>query len=319
MSIQFENALIDAFKKLKPADIRVNVEDRHLFVCGGTTDATAKIPPSFRDRFLSFSADRYSDIHNSVVLAESFKDYFKENAYPDLLVFEEEIANLSSLVIIFLESPGSLVELGMFCSRRDLYKKLLIIAPQDDIQAEDSFIYLGPLESIKKSEPTSVAIYPWPTSTILSYDEEHLVDICEVIKQKLGSASRTRKFDPRNSGHIALLIAEIIRIGYPLIVNEIELSLASMDLDIHLSHISRHLYLLNKIGLVNSHFYSGYRYYYPLNIPNALILPGSSRSLDITKVRMSISQSYILANDHQSRKRRSAMKGINSLIDGSAK
>ncbi len=189
MSTKFENTLIETFEKLSTDKFKVNLETHHLFVCGGPVDIQAKTPPSFRDRFVSYSASKYPLIHDAIVQAETFKDYFKENAYPDLLVFEEEIANLASLVVIFLESPGSLVELGMFCTKPDFYKKLLIIAPQDEVSGEDSFIYLGPLENIKKKEPTSVEIFPWPDCNNDHYDQEHLENLCTSISEKLSSLS----------------------------------------------------------------------------------------------------------------------------------
>ncbi len=38
--------------------------------------------PSFRDRLLTYTAKHASELHEHFILAETFKDYFKENAYP---------------------------------------------------------------------------------------------------------------------------------------------------------------------------------------------------------------------------------------------
>ncbi|WP_020407263.1 retron St85 family effector protein [Hahella ganghwensis] len=145
MSREFEEALITEFSKAKPQDFRVNLKEHKIFLCGGPVDAAQPAPPSFRDRLVAYLECRRRDISKSIILAESFKDYFKENAYSDLLVFEDDIGSICSLVVIFLESPGSLVELGMFCSKPNFFRKLLIVAPNEEIQAEDSFIFLGPL------------------------------------------------------------------------------------------------------------------------------------------------------------------------------
>ena len=193
----FENALIEIFEKVSIEKERLNVSSLGFFVCGGPVDAANPCPPSFRDRFYSYTAKNYPHIHKSIVLAENFQDYFKENAYPDLLVFEDEIANISSQVIIFLESPGSLVELGIFCNKSNFYKKLLIVAPEDKTSGEDSFIYLGPLENIRKKEPSSVLIYPWPDHKSIDYEKEHIIDLCESLEKKINKADKSETFNTR--------------------------------------------------------------------------------------------------------------------------
>ena len=46
---------------------------------------------------------------------------------PDLMSFEDDIANISTLVVICLESAGSLVELGLFVNRKSLAQKLHVV------------------------------------------------------------------------------------------------------------------------------------------------------------------------------------------------
>ena len=316
MSTKFEETLIETFEKFSIDKFKVNLENHHLFVCGGEVDVKAQSPLSFRHHFISYSATNYPLIHDAIVQAETFKDYFKENAYPDLLVFEEEIANLASLVLIFLESPGSLVELGMFCTKPDFYNKLLIVVPQEEVSAEDSFIYLGPLENIKKKEPTAVAVYPWPQQEV-DYDQEHLEDLCISIDEKLSVLPKNVEFDFSNSGHVALLIAELIRINYPILLSEIELALLALGLDIKQSEISRHIYLLNKLEIIESLFYSRYRYYYSQQPTKRIFNFGkmtTGSGFDEQKNRMKIQQSFVSCDDPQSRKRRNAMRQI--LLSG---
>lgn len=321
VSVDFEDALINEFSKLDHKKFRVNLSKHHIFVCGGVVNAKADISPSFRDRFIAHTANNEDKIHDAIVLAENFKDYFKENTYNDLLVFEDEIANISTLVIIFLESPGSLVELGMFCTKPNFYKKLVIVAPQERTESEDSFIYLGPLEYIRKKEETSVAIYPWPSSEQEKYDKDYLVDLCETINEKLGSLPKLVTFNKNNSGHVAFLVYEIIRLCYPILVGEIELVFEALDLNINESEINRHLYLLSKLQLISHNFYSNYRYYYPLYKDLKTVKFGKNKSDkvdDSQKIQMSINQSYVLSDEPKSRKRRSAKKQIMLKLKGEA-
>lgn len=321
-SSKFDDVLVDNFSRLIHDRFILNLEQQFFFACGGEVDGGAPIPPSFRDRFKAYIDTNHPDIAKSLVLAENFKDYFKDNAFSDLLVFEDEIANLATLILIFLESPGSLVELGMFCTKQNLFKNLLIIAPQEEIESEDSFIYLGPLKNIKNKENNAVAIYPWPDPKTLKYNNEHLVDLIETIRIKLSHLPKTEKFLPTNSGHIALLIAEIVRICYPILISEIEISLYSIDLDISQGEVARHLYLLDKLGLIKPYFYSGYTYYYNTNKDINRVRFGKSNdgnSFDEKKIRMLLLQTYIQKEDGQSRKRRVAMTHINTILAGDQK
>ena len=67
----------------------------------------------------------------------------------------------------------------MFCTKPDFFKKLIIVAPQEEVRGEDSFIYLGPLENIRKKNLQLLQVYPWPYK-ILNYENSHLEDLCAV-------------------------------------------------------------------------------------------------------------------------------------------
>lgn len=313
MGKEYENAIVASFEGLDPKSFRVHLELRHIFVCGGEVDGGKPLPPSLRDRFITYSGDSYQDIHDCLVLAEKFKDYFKENAYPDLFVFENEIASISSLVMIFLESPGSLVELGMFCAKPELYKKMLVVAPREKLEDEDSFIYLGPLENIKRKDPSSVLVYPWPDGNVQEYDKNHLIDICEAVRKKWSSSPKTVRFSDEEPGHLALLIAEIIRISFPVLIGEIEIAIMAMNLDVSTSKVYRLIYLLDKIGMIRKHQYGGYDYYYFKLDDSSLINFSGGKKFDFKKVRMNLRQTYVMKDDDASRKRQGALKGIKAL------
>ena len=323
MSVEYEDALIAQFGELDVNNFRIILSEPKLFLCGGEINASSKIPPSFRDRLLSHTAAHDADFHELFVLAETFKDYFKENLYTDLLLFEDDIANISTLVIIFLESPGSLVELGLFCNKPHIYKKLLIIAPNDELKSKDSFIYLGPLEFIRKKDNSSVLVYPWPDKDIQDYEDGILYDLCTHIRQKLDNQKRkSQKFTNKNSGHIALLICEVITLSYPILLGEIELAMEAMDIDLKPSEISRYLYLLMKLELVEQLEYSNHNYYLPTDKDQRTIIYGKTKTnkvLEASKIRMSIMQSYVLSKDIQSSKRQYALKQIIKKLKGDTK
>lgn len=313
--LTFEQAIKTQFEQLNVSNFNVDISYRLLFICGGEVNGQAIIPPSFRDRLFLYAAKNTPELHKHFVLAETFKDYFKENAYPDLLIFEDDIASLSSLVIIFLESPGSLVELGIFCNKPEFYKKLLIIAPEEQTSNEDSFIYLGPLEYIKRKDSSSVLIYPWPEKDS-KYDINILEDLCVNINNKLNSISKTEQFINDRSGHLALLIGEVINLSYPIQLNEIEVALNSLGVRLSLKDINRYLYLLQKMKIIGLLSYSSNKYYYPLE-KNRWIKFGKNKNdhpMDMQKFFISIRQSFVMETDLLSKRRVTALKQIQSKL-----
>lgn len=320
MSKEYENSLIKVFEHLDTNNFYVNLQPNKLFLCGGKVDIKETIPPSFRDRLLGYTAETDMELHDSFVLAEAFKDYFKDNYYTDLLAFENDIAYISTLVIIFLESAGSLVELGLFCNKPEIYNKLLIIAPQKEIEGEDSFIYLGPIEYIRKKNTTSIEIMPWPSKDILEYDKDNLSELCASINAKINTQSKVEMFKQENSGHIAHLICAIVTMSYPILLSEIELVLYSLDIDTTQSRIARLLYLLQKIDLIKTFKRSHYTYYYPVDNKVKKIKFGMTKNnvrLDERNARVSILQSFSSAQNEPSIKRKNALKQIIALHKGS--
>ena len=264
---------------------------------------------------MDYTATSESEIHDQLVLAENFKDYFRENTFTDLLVFEDEIAKISSLIVLFLESPGSLVELGMFSCRPEFYKKLLIVAPAKETASEDSFIYLGPLEYIRKKEENSVITYEWPTGENL--DRALLIDLCENIKNKLSKSNDTASFDEDNSAHIALLLLEIIRLSYPVLITEMERVLEVLGLTQHSHQTKRCLYLLEKLGRVKKYKFGNVDYYYPLHKSEKTLKWGKTKdnkTVETNNIIVALKSSFILSDSSSATKRKSVLEKINALM-----
>lgn len=324
VSKKFENAIIDVFEAFDVNKFKVSYPDHRIFVCGGPINVEEIVPLSFRQRLIEKLASDYPEIENEVVLAETFKDYFKEHAYSDLLIFEDDIAQLASVVVIFLESAGSLVELGMFCTKPNFYKKLLIVASREETEREDSFIYLGPLEHIRRKEPSSVAIYPWPDAQVSDYPDIHMQDLCGTLLEKRNTIPKQPTFNKNNSGHIALLLLEIIRLSYPILLTEIELALVSLGLDEDRSKVTRLLYLLHRLEYLDTYEYGGgYKFYYPFDRTSPRIKFGANKNsvtFDEKKLVMNLKMSYVIdIDDDASRKRIAAATEIQKKLKGGAK
>ncbi|MEX9760850.1 retron St85 family effector protein [Providencia rettgeri] len=319
----YMNSLEEQFGDLSYSNFIVQFMPPIIFVCGGPINAN---PISVRDYFFSHVAQHNPKLLDSLVLAEDFKDYFKDGAYSDLMSFEDDIANISTLVIICLESAGSLVELGLFVNRKNLAQKLHVVAPLEEIEGtpnknitpRSSFIYLGPLEYLKSLEPNSVSVFPWPDKTRLKYDEIEL--IYDDVNTRLKNVKKTEKYNSGNTGHLAILIYEIILLSEPIKKTEIEWALYCIDIDVSQKLISRLLYLLTKMKLISSISYSRTDYYYVIGHKESKIkfgLSNKGKIKDSMNIKIAIRQSYLSMDakksDETARKRENALKHINII------
>lgn len=263
------------------------------------------------------------DLGGNMIYAENIKDYFKEGAYKDLMDFEDDIANISSLIIICLESAGSLVELGLFCNRKEIKNRLLVFVPDEEVQGNkekeipeySSFIYLGPLQSLKDECADSVRIYPFPKKDKLGGYEE-IEFIKEDILNKYAKTKKLDVFDEKNSGHIAFLIYEIIRVAQPIKLSEIELALMCMDIDIEQKVVTRLIYLISNFQLISYYEYSGTKYYYVFNRElNKVKLKNSFDFKNSTSELLnSFNPIFNKTIDEANKKRFAAFKHINKKI-----
>ncbi len=310
----YETALIREFSQLNTKNFHVTFSPPIIFVCGGETDSKNIIPQSMRERIFSHFSLHEIELSTYCLKAEDFKDYFKDGAYNDLLEFEEDIANISTLIIICLESPGSLVELGMFSSSKSILGRLVIIAPFEEVESEDSFIFLGPISYLHDKDELSVLTYPWPDKTKAKYDHINMITID--IHKKLKKINKKVKFDSTNSGHIAMLIYDIIHISTPIKQHEMLLALDSMGIDLSNERLSKLLYLLEKINLIEHITYSHVKYFFDAQDTIRRIRFGKTLKnaiKDTPSLMMAMRQSYVITDDEQSKKRSYALSQINKI------
>jgi len=115
-----------------------------IFLCGGNDDHHMR--PKFRD----WCKDNLDD--HIVFLPEYAIDYFFEDQDGEafnLADFERLIAEISKVIVIFPEAPGSYAETGYFSARKDL-AKMSILAMDEDFVGNDSFLSMGPAREIEK-------------------------------------------------------------------------------------------------------------------------------------------------------------------------
>ncbi len=220
----------DQYIKLIDTDKCRAVYEPHLvFVCGGRVDPTAMTNHSIRNMFMNLSAGLKDSGDHDYILAENFKDW--KDGYRSLSDFENDIAHISSLVIVFLESEGALTEFGLFYANKLLRKKLIAILHTKYYDSE-SFIKFGLLNPLEELDERLVRAYEIDHKDIENVKREEVVDISEDISEHCNTTRGSEKFDVSNRGHVIFLIFQITDLFLALTKTEIEKYLETIGIRI---------------------------------------------------------------------------------------
>lgn len=265
MDAIYETALFELFSQFDKKQIVIELTPHIIFVCGGPVDCAATSFTSVRHQFVSYLETKGLDQSNNfqLVLAESFKDYFKKNTYSDLLTFEKDILNISSIAVIILESPGALVELGLFCNNASEIHKLFVVSDSKLINLEDSFIFLGPLNFIKERSASSTVSYPFFGFERRGWKEVEF--ICGDFIKKISSIEKSQSYKDNHSGHLCFVIYEVVSLASPILLEEIEMCLLALEVSFDRRAVVRSIYLLKKLSLINTYRYSSFKFYYAIS------------------------------------------------------
>lgn len=150
--------LIDLFGDVDLDQLRVVRPSKFVFLCGGVIGATGtRRPINLRDYLYRI---KKIEEHFNVILAEDAVDLYRLTSYSNLIEFEEDIARVSSLVVLISESAGSLAELGSFASSDIIRPTLRVIMSEDHSKAH-SFVRLGPVKLVEFHRRESLGVFPW--------------------------------------------------------------------------------------------------------------------------------------------------------------
>ena len=205
------NVVAEAFfRRVDLGRSRTKIPEQIRFLCGGTTDASAKHFTSVRDYIIKKADDLLGGVKH--VLAEVIADDFDQRLYDDLISLETDVANISSAIVLVCESPGSIAELGAFSQVPDISSKLLAFVERTLYQKK-SFIRDGPVRYLENQNEDSAQELPWSVNkksridpSISSQDESIRTSIASFVRRQ----PRTQQFAVTNRGHIILLICGII-------------------------------------------------------------------------------------------------------------
>lgn len=235
---------LDHVSKVVLTTTKVRLDPPVVFMCGGNADVRVDPPRSTRGAFLKYLARNDPAMLENIRLAEDFKDWNHGAAYHDLMIFEDDIAHIASLIVIFLESAGSLAELGVFARNKRINNKILVFVSDDHFN-QDSFIRYGPLDHLIKIKETSVCAYPLVDGVINNF-----ADVKSDIDLALSGGRAEVGFDVSNEGHVAFYIYQVISIFKALLLTEVEEYVGRHFVGYKREKIKRLLFLLLKFDYI---------------------------------------------------------------------
>lgn len=214
-------------EKLIPDSLRVHAPTSVVFLCGGVlADDEAAPPLMLRDAFYRILKD--TETEYTIILAEKADPLTADADYKDLLQFEQDIAQVVGLIVLFVESAGSLAELGAFAALPKVAPSLLAVF-DEFYYDQKSFVKNGPIRFLEHAYGEE-----WVVSlerSVVGIDDdggisklnhrEFIASLKPVIQQRLAERASWRKFDKDSSGDRILLIVGLCQLYGALTIGEI--------------------------------------------------------------------------------------------------
>ena len=295
----------------------VHLEPRILFICGGPVDVTEPTNHSIRNMFMNLSG-ALGDKTKGFVRAENFKDW--ERGYKSLSDFENDIAFISSLIVIILESEGALTEFGLFFANSRLREKLVVIL-HEEFHKSESFIKFGLLNPMEHNDQQSVRVYEIDHRKIDKVEMSEVKDILDDVLEHSDEKNKTERFKKADRGHQIFLIYQVIDLFLSLTKSEISMHLGRLGISYSRYELDSALYILHKFNLIEIIKKSSqYFYFVPSGLVDRVDLRFSNRDrrYDASTIKIEVAEFYRSAAESDSGHKR-RLKVIQSSANGDVK
>lgn len=283
---------------------RVQLEPHVVFVCGGPVDVKTTKNHSIRNMFMNLSG-AVGGIADGFVLAENFKDW--EQGYSNLSDFENDIAFLSSMIVIFLESEGALTEFGLFFGNSMIRDKLVVVVHKEFHKSE-SFIDYGLLRPMEAKSQSSVKVFTIDHRDIESVDEDEVKEILDDIIEDCEFKDKTLQFNALNRGHQIFLILQVVILFQALTKIEIRQYIERLYVPILPKEIDSALYILQKFNFVILEKRSSQYFYVAVkNLASRVNLSFKKdvgRRYDAAAIKIAVDEFYVAAQESDRTHRR---------------
>ncbi|MBB3935780.1 retron St85 family effector protein [Aureimonas phyllosphaerae] len=269
-----------------------------IFFCGGAFRSLSHSPaPSLRD-YLVRDRKLERRLGVTLVLAERANQLYRDTTYPDLISFEEDIAYISSIVLLIAESAGSLAELGAFASTDGIREALRVIMTTEHADA-NSFIRYGPVERLMRQNASHMAAYPWKINSkgvlVKASIIPHYSPIVGMIKSWL--AARPSSILAKNSGRSEpfFIILWIIYLSLTIKTSDLKRIVPELMAGMSHSDIDNKLYCMELAGWIEFHTYGPDRYVFAKTDvdPFSYAFTAASGSRDSVRAKAEVTSALI--------------------------
>jgi hypothetical protein len=189
-----------------------------------------------------------------------------KDTFEDLLELEGYLADVSDLIILFVESLGSLAELGAFATTESLRVKTLAVLNSTHRPEIRRFISDGPVRRIRRLNATLVRYFKWnekkPSDRAnVERFEEMSKDITQYALERVSSAPKERTLNKNSDGNTMYLVADLINIIGISTAKDIIECLKLWGFELHDQKLNKYLFLLEHLDIIRREFHSDETYY----------------------------------------------------------
>lgn len=258
----------------------------HLFLCGGPSTQDCDHSPSFRAALLSDLKNSPPKIERfpQITLAEDIVDWFEDGVYKDLITFEDDLAAIANLIVLIVESPGSIAELGAFSQRREIRAKMLVVVDQEK-SAGKSFIARGLIKYLKENYPKTIFVYPNVLFKTNHPSREIVEEVRNDVISRISNQPRKIQFHREDNGHVIFLIHDLVDYFFCLKLHEIQEFLSDLGIPLSIERVKQYLFLMVKVNLVERYEYGDDVYYFSLYDTAIIRFRHKTKHLDRTEFK----------------------------------
>ena len=251
-------SVVDFAKSLRIDRCKIQQTPSLIFLCGGKTAEDGPYK-SARDYFNRHLKRKKPAIAARVKLAEEVNEQFQRgNAFTDLLELENYLAHLADITVLFVESPGSIAELGAFANSDVIRPKTLVVLNSSH-EPDGSFISNGPIRKLSNENENHVHYYTWDpddlNSELTKAEFAELTrELVTFLEEKIEAARpRQPSLKTAERGHALLLLADLIRMPGVATTSELLECLSALRFKVDRAILKRYLSILQSVGFVIAH------------------------------------------------------------------
>jgi len=199
----YNKILDDIYSKLYTRDVDFSL---NIFLCGAETSKKNSIRDLLNSEFQKDAK------FNCVYPENIFASLYGKGGH-NLLKLEDDLARNVDIIILPLEGIGTYCELGAFVVNENLLPKIIVIN-NNIFKNSRSFINLGPIDLIKKKNPTN----------LFYFDEGREDEIISQIidKVRLKRYSKKITYELENLFNLSRFILYVIAFFQPIDIEYLE-------------------------------------------------------------------------------------------------